>query len=159
MEFPPISDSNPNSNSNPAAPDLEAEAGVSVFLTQNHHLDLGVVMLADTTSSADISNVGNTSEAVLAPHFRFRGISYVPVPGDVVVPVPPAWRGGPLRLEIRASNVSHYVFSAGPAGAMSRMKTVLEVSNEPVSWGFTGEISRMASGLLFQLHWLLTLVY
>ncbi|KAJ8114472.1 hypothetical protein ONZ43_g4895 [Nemania bipapillata] len=154
MEFPPISDSNPDSSSSsdPTELEPEAEAGVSVFLTQNHHLDLGVVMLADTASSADTSNVANASEAVLAPHFRFRGISYVPVPSDVVIPVPPAWRDGPLRLEIRASNVSHYVFSAGPAGAMSRMKTVLEVSNEPVSWGFTGEISWMASGLLVYLN-------
>ncbi|KAI0103991.1 glycosyl hydrolase [Nemania sp. FL0031] len=137
----------------PDSDSLEAEAGVSVFLTQNHHLDLGIVMLPATSSTGvfpgteadtDVNNdntkypnVGNASD-LLIPHFRFRAISYVPVPRDVAVPLPPAWRGGPLHLEIRASNVSHYVFSAGPAGAMSRMKTLLEVSNEPVSWGFTG---------------------
>ncbi|KAI0871735.1 glycoside hydrolase family 43 protein [Hypoxylon argillaceum] len=145
VEFPP-GDSHPDFH--PHAAVLGAEAGVSAFLTQNHHLDLGVVMLpaasgtgvgpgAGPDTSGSYANVGNASEALI-PHFRFRAISYVPVPSDVVVPVPPAWRGSPLRLEIRASNVSHYVFSAGPAGAMSRMKTFLEVSNEPVSWGFTG---------------------
>ncbi|KAI8944673.1 glycosyl hydrolase [Xylaria longipes] len=111
----------------PGSSEVDAEAGVSVFLTQNHHLDLGVVNLPAAENAS-----------MPIPHFRFRGISYVPVPGDIAVPVPAAWRGTPLRLEIRASNATHYVFSAGPASSMSRMRTLLEVSNEPVSWGFTG---------------------
>jgi hypothetical protein len=108
---------------------VEEEVGVSAFLTQNHHLDLGVVMLRTNSSSG------------LAPHFRFRGISYVKVPDTYVVPVPPAWAGKPLRLEIKAANVSHYAFSAGPAHARSEMRTIMVVSNDPVSWGFTGELS------------------
>ncbi|KAI0407275.1 glycosyl hydrolase [Xylaria palmicola] len=134
--------------------ETEAEAGVSAFLTQNHHLDLGVVMLPASSgtgvvspgaggeeddanlSSADASSSAAATE--LIPHFRFRGISYVPVPADLVVPVPPAWRGKTLRLEIRAGNATHYAFSAGPADAMSQMRTLLEASNAPVSWGFTG---------------------
>ncbi|KAI0466561.1 glycosyl hydrolase [Xylaria cf. heliscus] len=128
----------------PGSSEVEAEAGVSAFLTQNHHLDLGVVMLPATSSTgtfpgevaADFSSENLTTTPI--PHFRLRGISYVPVPDDIVVPVPAPWRGSPLRLEIRASNATHYVFSAGPAGAMSQMRTLLEVSNEPVSWGFTG---------------------
>jgi hypothetical protein len=90
--------------------------------------------------------VGDEEEAVhddddeLIPHVRFRGESYVPVPAPVVVPVPEGWRrgGGKLTLEIRACNATHYAFGVGPAGRRSLMRTVLEVSNEPVSWGFTG---------------------
>ncbi|KAK7750793.1 hypothetical protein SLS62_007346 [Diatrype stigma] len=128
---------------------LEEEAGVSVFLTQNHHLDLGVVMLPvpdDSNGNNSIvvppRSVGTNGGAgeELAPHLRFRGESYVPVPDDIVVPLPEAWRDRALRLEIRASNMTHYSFSAGPADAMSEMQTVLDVSNEAVSWGFTGVI-------------------
>lgn len=110
----------------------EEEAGITAFLTQNHHLDLGVVMLPNSNSTAS----DNSSQ--LAPHFRFRGISYVPVPDPVVVPVPATWAGTQLRLEVRAVNVSHYAFSAGPANAESEMRTILTASNDAVSWGFTG---------------------
>ncbi|RYO99991.1 hypothetical protein DL763_001122 [Monosporascus cannonballus] len=122
---------------------LEEEAGVSVFLTQNHHLDLGVVMLPSNNSTATFPYSGNgmtRRTGTLIPHLRFRGESYVPVPDDIVAPLPEAWLGRTLRLEIRASNMTHYSLSAGPADAMSQMRTILDVSNEPVSWGFTGVI-------------------
>ncbi|KAJ3530258.1 hypothetical protein NMY22_g8652 [Coprinellus aureogranulatus] len=108
---------------------LEEEVGVSAFLTQNHHLDLGIVMLPSSSSSSD---------GPLAPHFRYRGISYVPVPEPIIAPVPAEWVGKTLTLEIKAFNSSHYAFSAGPAGAASLRRTIVTVSNEPVSWGFTG---------------------
>ncbi|RYP72006.1 hypothetical protein DL771_004475 [Monosporascus sp. 5C6A] len=120
---------------------LEEEAGVSVFLTQNHHLDLGVVMLPSNSSTATLPNTGNgivRQSGTLAPHLRFRGESYVPVPDDIIAPLPEAWLGRTLRLEVRASNMTHYSLSAGPADAMSETMTILDVSNEPVSWGFTG---------------------
>ncbi|KAI2468678.1 glycoside hydrolase family 43 protein [Annulohypoxylon bovei var. microspora] len=120
---------------------LEEEAGVSIFLTQNHHLDLGVVLLPaneSTTSFGGTSHPTNSSE--LIPQLRFRGISYVPVPDDIVVAIPEAWSGKSLRLEIKAHNMTHYSMSAGPADALSKMRTILDVSNAPVSWGFTGTI-------------------
>ena len=109
----------------------QEEAGVSVFLTQNHHLDLGVVLLAATGDGND------TDE--LVPHLRFRGESDVPVPEETVFQIPDSWRDAPLRLEIRASNMTHYALSAGPAGAMSELKTIVDASNDAVSWGFTGK--------------------
>ncbi|KFA75584.1 hypothetical protein S40288_04483 [Stachybotrys chartarum IBT 40288] len=102
------------------------EAGVTAFLTQNHHLDLGVVLLPAEGSGA------------LALHWRFRAESYVAVPETLVVPVPEAWTGGKLRLEISAANSTHFWFSAGPDGRRSEMRTLMVASNEPVSWGFTG---------------------
>ncbi|GAW26387.1 putative glycoside hydrolase family 43 protein [Rosellinia necatrix] len=131
------------------AQEVEAEAGVSVFLTQNHHLDLGVVMLPVAgvagKGQGQGQGQGRGQGKIVAPHFRLRGISYVAVPDDVVVPVPAEWRGGGLRLEIAARNATHYVFSAGPVGntassSSSEMRVLLEASNEPVSWGFTGVI-------------------
>jgi hypothetical protein len=111
---------------------------------------MGVVLLprgSATASSlpglaADNSTTTSTAEGKsddLIPHVRFRGESYVPVPKPAIYPVPEAWRGGKLVLEIRACNSSHYVFSVGPEGRRSEMRAVMEVSNEPVSWGFTGE--------------------
>ncbi|KAK4127250.1 glycoside hydrolase family 43 protein [Parathielavia appendiculata] len=130
----------------------DEEAGVTAFLTQNHHLDMGVILLprgSATASSipglpADLSNstTGGISDDGMVPHVRFRGESYVPVPKPAIFPLPESWRrkGGKLALEIRACNASHYVFSVGPAGKRSEMRVVMEVSNEPVSWGFTGTL-------------------
>ncbi|GAB1315852.1 hypothetical protein MFIFM68171_06062 [Madurella fahalii] len=118
---------------------LEEEAGVTAFLTQNHHLDMGIVMLPPNASTATLpGHSAEEEEGALIPHVRFRGESYVPVPAPLVVPVPEAWRGKPLRLEIKAANMTHYTFSVGPAEARSLMQTLLYASNEPVSWGFTG---------------------
>jgi len=127
---------------NPSVAD--EEAGVSAFLTQNHHLDLAIVNLArkyatGTLPGLDSNQTGDPEEIV--PHFRFRGESYVPVPKPVVVPVPPLWLGKKLTLEIKAFNSTHYSFSAGPAGAQSLLKTIQYSSNEPLSWGFTGGLT------------------
>ncbi|KAK6956803.1 hypothetical protein Daesc_002083 [Daldinia eschscholtzii] len=118
---------------------LEEEAGVSVFLTQNHHLDLGIVMLPAKSSTATFAGKGpSTNSSGLIPHLRYRGISYIPVPDDVVIPIPETWSDRELRLEIKAHNMTHYSLSAGPADALSEMRTVLDLSNAAVSWGFTG---------------------
>ncbi|KEZ38838.1 hypothetical protein SAPIO_CDS10883 [Scedosporium apiospermum] len=124
----------------------EEEAGITAFLTQNHHLDLGVVLLPAGSKTADFpgrpraGNESTAEEGELVPHFRFRAESYVPVPDTLVVPVPEAWIGETLRLEISAKNNTHYSFSAGPARARSEIQTIIDVSNEPLSWGFTGVI-------------------
>lgn len=122
----------------------EEEAGVTVFLTQNHHLDMGVVMLPANSSTAAFpgTNTTATTSTELTPHVRFRGISYIPVPDPVIVPLPAEWANGTLRLEIKASNMTHYSFSVGPADRMSETQTIMQVSNQGVSWGFTGELSR-----------------
>ncbi|KAI4603952.1 hypothetical protein KJ359_000074 [Pestalotiopsis sp. 9143b] len=131
---------------------LEAEAGVTVFLTQNHHLDLGVAMLPANSSTGVFPGTINAitlpedrAEPIL--QFRFRGISSVAVPDPVVVPVPDVWREQKLRLEIRADNATHYTFSAGPADSRSQMQTLVEASNTAVSWGFTGESFQVLSRL------------
>ncbi|KAK4187182.1 Non-reducing end alpha-L-arabinofuranosidase BoGH43B [Podospora australis] len=123
---------------------LEEEAGITAFLTQNHHLDMGIVLLprnASTVSSflpRGTPDNSTSSVSELIPQIRFRGESYVPVPKPIIAPVPIGWRGKKLTLEIKASNRTHHSFSVGPADARSQMQTLLYTSNDPVSWGFTG---------------------
>jgi len=139
---------------------LESEAGVTAFLTQNHHLTMGIVLLPSP----------HTNE--LVPHVRFRGESYVPVPRPVVEELPREWwaagnrsdgeygieefKGLSLTLEIKATNATHYVFSLGPKregdGKMRQqkpLKVLIEASNEPVSWGFTGMSSLLRISFFF----------
>lgn len=125
------------------------EAGVTAFLTQNHHLDLGVVLLPEdestTTLDAARRPTSNPTTAKrqatqrLIPQVRYRGISSTAVPGPVVAPVPEAWLGRPLVLEIRAANATHFSFSVGPADDESQLRTLLSVSNAALSYGFTGK--------------------
>jgi len=96
---------------------------------------------ADFPGRPRAGNESRAEEGELVPHFRFRAESYVPVPDTLVVPVPEAWIGETLRLEISAKNNTHYSFSAGPARARSEIQTIIDVSNEPLSWGFTGKMA------------------
>ena len=102
------------------------EVGVSTFLDQLHHWDLGIVILNST------------------PQFRLRGITTVPAfvfPDLAVVPVPSAWLNTKLVFEIRASNVTHYTFAVGPVGKQSEMQTIGHAPGLGLTWGFTGEYS------------------
>ncbi|KAF2842605.1 glycoside hydrolase family 43 protein [Patellaria atrata CBS 101060] len=106
----------------------DEEAGMSVFLTMNHHIRLGVVLLPSDNSTS------------LTPHFRFHAISYIPTPPTTTYPVPAAWVDKKLHLEIKAFNLTHYSFSAGPASSMSEMRTIAYAGADIVSWGFTGAL-------------------
>jgi Beta xylosidase C-terminal Concanavalin A-like domain len=105
---------------------LEEEAGITAFLTQNHQYHMGLVMLPGL-------------EGGLNPHIRFRAESYVPVPAPVVMPLPQAWKGQKLAMEIKASNFTHFAFSVGPANAQSQMRTIVVAPTDALSWGFTGK--------------------
>jgi hypothetical protein len=54
----------------------EEEAGMTVILTHNHHLDLGVVMspLNSSTTTFPGTNRTTTTSKELLPNTRFRGI-------------------------------------------------------------------------------------
>ena len=90
---------------------LEEEVGVTAFLTQTQHLDLGIVLLPTSSYSSN-------GETKLAPHLRFRA-TYVPAnTGNfdgtvqtVIKSLPENWQDGPIRLHIDAVNETHYAFS------------------------------------------------
>ncbi|KAH6690769.1 beta-xylosidase [Leptodontidium sp. MPI-SDFR-AT-0119] len=105
----------------------EQEVGVSVFLDQLHHYDLGFVISANNT-----------------PILRMRGITTVPAfvsPTIATLPIPPSWlTSKQLAFQIRMANVTHYTFSAGPVGKLSAMQDVEFASGLGLTWGFTGAL-------------------
>jgi hypothetical protein len=88
------------------------EVGVTAFLTQMQHLDLGIVLLPT-------SNYGSKGEAKLAPHLRFRVTNVPDLTGDfngtvptVIKALPESWLNAPIRLQVDAVNETHYALSA-----------------------------------------------
>ncbi|KAH8801380.1 beta-xylosidase [Xylogone sp. PMI_703] len=117
---------------------VEQETGVTVFLDQLHHYDLGIVLLPD-------SNASSPTAGTPIPHFRVRGITTVPVflnTSDTPIPVPSSWlgKGKQIRLEIKASNITHYALSAGPVGMMSQTQLIGWGNGLGLTWGFTGAL-------------------
>ncbi|TDZ27821.1 Non-reducing end alpha-L-arabinofuranosidase BoGH43A [Colletotrichum spinosum] len=113
----------------------DEEAGITVFLTQVQHIDLGIVNLPACAGES------------LVPRFRFRveasGKPNITVPEEIVIPVPKAWRSEKMRLFASAVSDSEYVFGASPA---SRPEEYLEIGSASaliVSGGsgpFTGTV-------------------
>lgn len=108
------------------------EAGVSVFLTQFQHIDLGIVNL-------------NTNKS-LTPSLRFRveasGKPNDTVPETNIVSIPRSWRSQPIRLSVKATRDSEYVFSAARVSEPGDSVTLGAASAAIVSGGsgpFTGE--------------------
>jgi beta-xylosidase len=113
---------------------LDEEAGVSVFLTQLQHIDLGIVNIPCCSSNA------------ITPKLRFRveasGKPNTTVPETTVVPVPKSWLTESIRLSVSATSDSKYVFSAAPASKPGELRILGSVSASIVSGGsgpFTGE--------------------
>lgn len=107
----------------------DEEAGVTVFLTQEQHIDLGIVLLQNDLS------------------FRFRvegrGNYDGPLPGRTI-PVPREWQAGPIRLEIQAVNDTTYAFAAAPSRSPSQRKIIGYADTRIVSGGtgrFTGKLT------------------
>jgi len=55
------------------------------------------------------------------------------------VPVPPKWAGQEITLDITARNLTHYVFSAGPASRKSERQIIGYGNGLGLTWGFTGK--------------------
>ncbi|KAI7464224.1 glycoside hydrolase family 43 protein [Hortaea werneckii] len=132
----------------------EDEAGISIFLTQNHHYDLGIVMLPSPSPTDPPSTTPS-----LTPHFRLRGISsssssssaptgfptlILPLNHTWLSPFPSPSHPNPtpnsIRLAITASNRTHYALSAAPAGAEHLRQTLGYAPAAGVSYGFTGAL-------------------
>ncbi|KAK3066879.1 hypothetical protein LTR53_016578 [Teratosphaeriaceae sp. CCFEE 6253] len=93
------------------------EAGVTIFLSQERHGDLGVVY---------------TNEA---PHLRFRAEG-PGAPATILKSMPAAWCETGVHLEIKAINFTHYSLSAGAKGWSVERVALLD--NALLSTSFTG---------------------
>jgi hypothetical protein len=78
--------------------------------------------------------------SILAPHFHFHAESYIPVLADVIMPIYGSWLDKPLTLSLRAVNVTHYAFGAGPADGSVPIQDIAYVGGDIISWGFTGAL-------------------
>lgn len=96
------------------------EAGVTVFLQQDRHIDMGLTLLTPNEL-----------------YLRVRGMSSSDLPSHRTI-LPRAWVSETLHLEIKAFNWTHYSFSAGPENAMTQLQTIAYYPNSAVSDGFTG---------------------
>ncbi|KAI0110885.1 glycosyl hydrolase [Nemania sp. FL0031] len=87
------------------------EAGVTVFLTQVNHIDLGVVLLAPQTQTyPHESSSSEKRKPQLSLRFRAEGTGVPPPPKTV--PVPSGWGDGKIRLQIQTVNTTHYSLAA-----------------------------------------------
>ena len=120
----------------------EEETGVTAFLTQTQHLDLGVVMLP--TGEFDRSG-----KEKLGLHLRFRVTNVPSATGNfngsiptVVKALPRGWEGAPIRLIIEAVNETHYSFSAASGRRPGEVEVMGVAPGTILSGGdgpFTGE--------------------
>tara|TARA_R110002003_G_scaffold140_13_gene12828 strand:- start:7378 stop:9108 length:1731 start_codon:yes stop_codon:yes gene_type:complete len=104
------------------------EAGVTIFLTQVNHIDLGIVYLQDLNATNSAGRL----------YFRFRVESQnvpVDVPEEKIVPVPAGWKSSPIRLEIKTLNNVTYELSAMPAEDPRKAMKIGSASAALVSGG------------------------
>jgi beta-xylosidase len=109
----------------------EQEVGVTAFITQLQHIDLGLVALNTT--------------AGFGYHLRFRvtatGNYKGPAIETVVKPVPAAW-SQPLRLGVEAVNDTHYALSASPSDG-SASPDIIGYAPSTLLSGGTGHFTGM----------------
>lgn len=111
------------------------EAGVSVFLTQFNHIDLGI---AKSTS-------GGSDDLELRLRVETFGTINTTIPSSTqVTRLAPSWsHADAIRLQIHTANTTHYAFTAFPADNSNDKILAGYVSARVVSGGsgpFTGTI-------------------
>ena len=113
-------------------PKVHEEAGVTVFLTQAQHIDLGVVSLPYSSQG----------KPELALRFRVQGRGNLkgPLPASKATPIPQSWKESTIRLQIEAVNATHYSFVASPASSsgQGQEKIVLGYPEAAIVSGGTG---------------------
>jgi len=94
------------------------EAGVTIFLSQDRHADLGIAYVHGK------------------PHLRFRA-SGPDAPEKVVKPVEQSWLDKGVTLQIEAFNFTHYSLGVATKGSVE-FDTIALVNNSLLSTSFTG---------------------
>lgn len=107
------------------------EAGLTVFLTQLNHIDIGVVLLAPKSCTKA------KREENPRLYLRFRAIGTGTAPQPHLVPVPDDWAGEPIRLQIQTANDTAYTLAAMPA-SNPNARIVLGTASAGLVSGGTG---------------------
>ncbi|PKS10066.1 hypothetical protein jhhlp_004691 [Lomentospora prolificans] len=112
------------------------EAGVTVFLTQLNHIDLGVVRLPGEPPRRKKSK-RQVQDGQSSLSLRFRAEGTGTHPQDEIVPVPDSWAEaeGAIRLRIRAVSPVEYELSALLADDPESEIVVARASGELLSGG------------------------
>jgi beta-xylosidase len=106
------------------------EAGVSLFLTQWNHVDLGIVQ-----SNANHSPAGGALEFQFRTQTSDRGSPSSRLETQIT-PIPASWKDcGPIRLQVDSLNSSHYLFSAHRADNPNSRLVIGITSGKAVSGG------------------------
>lgn len=107
---------------------LGEEAGVTVYLDEARHVDLGIT-LAESRDYLLELKAFSSNKNMTAPKPIATSLQGTP---------------GKVRLEIRAANSTHYTFSAGAVGTgedvVTEMKAVGVAAANLVSGGYTGTL-------------------
>lgn len=108
------------------------EAGVTVFLTQAQHIDLGIVSRSSTPQGKP--------ELALRFHVQGRGNWKGPLPAPTTTSIPESWKESTIQLQIQAVNTTHYAFSASPASSsgQGQERIVLGYAEAAIVSGGTG---------------------
>ncbi|CZR55904.1 related to xylosidase : arabinofuranosidase [Phialocephala subalpina] len=114
------------------------EVGVTIFLTQLQHINLGLVMLPVEESHTlhSSSNLRN-----VFPHLRFRTTTVDTKNGSRQtnsVAIPEHWRNKPLRLHIQAHNELEYIFSATLVQSDSQERIIMGTAPASIVSGDSG---------------------
>ncbi|KZV77673.1 glycoside hydrolase family 43 protein [Peniophora sp. CONT] len=125
-----------------------AEAGITIFLNQGQHFDLGVVFLS--AESAQLAGyIGNVSDSAgITSFIRLRTITVNstndgasdPLSGPAILALPDAHAKGPLKLQVEAVNYTTYEFRYATSDSDS-WTTVGWGNSSQVSGGFVGTIA------------------
>lgn len=110
---------------------LEEEAGVTLYISQEDHVAMGIILIYNEGT--------NASSSSLKPYFRFHGQSEVASIQESLVALPDEWSQQSTRLQIKSINGTHYAFSAAPSQHRSQEQTIAYVSASSLRTTFTGE--------------------
>lgn len=126
----------------------QAEAGITVFLNQAQHFDLGVVNLSqDSAAKAGLApaTTENDNDTTTSSYIRLRTITANstnsgatdPFSSPAILPLNSS-TGTKLKLQVEAVNHTTYAFRYTDGGNGSEWKTVGWGNSSQVSGGFTG---------------------
>lgn len=130
---------------------LGEEAGVTLYISGEDHIALGIVLVASENT--------NASGSSLRPCLRLHGQSEVASMKEILVSVPYDCGQQAIRMQIKSINGTHSAFAAAPSQHQSQEQTIGYISAGSLRTTFTGEakIQTLWSTSLLtkkQAHWL-----